>query len=151
MDPDRLSWCISKTMSPNPRGQFFLHHFLQKNSITGRQQWVKNKVIISSTYGLLDYCSTSTDHPHVGALMSSETPNDMEPMKSFLVVRSQSQISMDRRRSLSEAFSLLRTQRQTVRSLILSQWSTEGPNSQPELLLMLHWKTEQLRRQRHCF
>lgn len=41
--------------------------------------------------------------------MSSDTPKDMEPMKSFLVVRSQSHTSMDRRRSLSDAFSLLRT------------------------------------------
>lgn len=39
--------------------------------------------------------------------MSSETPNDRAPMKSFLVVRSQSHTSIDSLRSLSEGFSLL--------------------------------------------
>ena len=48
-----------------------------------------------------------TDHPQLGILSSSDTPNDMEPMKSLRVVRSQSHTSTDRRRSLSEAFSLL--------------------------------------------
>ena len=48
-----------------------------------------------------------TDHPQAGALMSSDTPKDMEPMKSFLVVRSQSHTSTDNLRSLSIIFSLL--------------------------------------------
>lgn len=47
--------------------------------------------------------------------MSSDTPNDMDPMKSFRVVRSQSHTSMDRRRSLSDAFSLLSTYTQSGR------------------------------------
>lgn len=39
--------------------------------------------------------------------MSSDTPKERAPMKSFLVVRSQSHTSTDRRRSLSVGFSLL--------------------------------------------
>lgn len=48
-----------------------------------------------------------SDHPQCGALISSETPKDMEPMKSFRVVLSQSHTSMDKRLSLSDGFSLL--------------------------------------------
>lgn len=39
--------------------------------------------------------------PSKGPLNSSETPKDMAPMKSLRVVRSQSQTSMERRRSMS--------------------------------------------------
>lgn len=39
--------------------------------------------------------------------MSSDTPKERAPMKSFLVVRSQSHTSTDSRRSLSVGFSLL--------------------------------------------
>lgn len=46
-------------------------------------------------------------HPLAGIFISSETPKEREPMKSFRVVRSQSQISTDSRRSLSEGFNLL--------------------------------------------
>lgn len=73
-----------------------------------------------------------TDHPTVGALMSSDTPNDMDPMKSFRVVRSQSHTSMDRRRSLSDAFSLLSTYTQsrresnTVMSCLIFAWFNES-------------------------
>lgn len=48
-----------------------------------------------------------THQPHTGALISSDTPKDMEPMKSLRVVLSQSHTSTDRRRSLSDAFNLL--------------------------------------------
>lgn len=70
---------------------------------------------------ILNCCSAwvrnITDHPAVGALMSSDTPKDMDPMKSFRVVRSQSHTSMDRRRSLSNAFSLLSAYKQGGRRL----------------------------------
>ena len=46
-------------------------------------------------------------HPLAGIFISSETPKERDPMKSFRVVRSQSQISTDSRRSLSEGFNLL--------------------------------------------
>ncbi len=39
--------------------------------------------------------------------MSSDTPNDIDPMKSLRVVLSQSHTSTDSRRSLSAGFSLL--------------------------------------------
>lgn len=54
-----------------------------------------------------------THQPHTGALMSSDTPKDMEPMKSLRVVLSQSHTSTERRRSLSDAFNLLHTHTQT--------------------------------------
>lgn len=47
--------------------------------------------------------------PQTGDFISSDTPKDSAPMKSLRVVRSQSQTSTDRRRSLSVAFSLLHT------------------------------------------
>lgn len=50
-----------------------------------------------------------THQPHRGALISSDTPKDMEPMKSLRVVLSQSHTSTDRRRSLSDGFNLLHT------------------------------------------
>lgn len=40
-------------------------------------------------------------------LMISDIPKDMEPMKSFREVRSQSQTSISNRRSLSSAFNSL--------------------------------------------
>jgi len=46
-------------------------------------------------------------HPHTGDFMSSDTPKDIEPMKSLRVVLSQSHTSTDSRRSLSAGFSLL--------------------------------------------
>lgn len=52
-------------------------------------------------------------HPLAGIFISSETPKEREPMKSFRVVRSQSQISTDSRRSLSEGFNLLQRQTHT--------------------------------------
>lgn len=58
-----------------------------------------------------------THQPHTGALMSSDTPKDMEPMKSLRVVLSQSHTSTDRRRSLSDAFNLLDTGTQTLISM----------------------------------
>ena len=64
-----------------------------------------------------------TDHPMLGALMSSDTPNDMEPMKSFRVVRSQSHTSTDRRRSLSDAFSLLNTSTKGEKQRHVRFWS----------------------------
>ena len=45
--------------------------------------------------------------------MSSDTPKDKEPMKSFLVVRSQSHTSTDSLRSLSVALSLLENNKDT--------------------------------------
>lgn len=51
--------------------------------------------------------------PQTGDFISSETPKDRAPMKSFLVVRSQSHTSTDSRRSLSVAFSLLHDTRTT--------------------------------------
>lgn len=50
-------------------------------------------------------------HPSTPCFNSSEIPKDRDPMKSFLLVRSQSQTSTDRRRSLSLSFSLLRNER----------------------------------------
>ncbi len=50
-----------------------------------------------------------THQPFKGALISSDTPKDMEPMKSLRVVLSQSHTSTDRRRSLSNGFNLLHT------------------------------------------
>jgi len=47
-------------------------------------------------------------HPSTACFWSSEMPKEREPMKSFLLVRSQSQISTDSRRSLSASFNLLR-------------------------------------------
>lgn len=46
-------------------------------------------------------------HPSTPDFCSSEMPKDKEPMKSFLLVRSQSQISTDNRLSLSASFSWL--------------------------------------------
>lgn len=64
-----------------------------------------------------------TDQPQVGALISSDTPNDMDPMKSLRVVRSQSHTSMERRRSLSAAFSLLSTHTHThTQKISNSMW-----------------------------
>lgn len=51
--------------------------------------------------------------PQTGDFISSETPKERAPMKSFLVVRSQSHTSTDSRRSLSVAFSLLHDTRTT--------------------------------------
>lgn len=51
--------------------------------------------------------------PQTGDFISSETPKERAPMKSFLVVRSQSHTSTDSRRSLSVAFSLLQDTRTT--------------------------------------
>lgn len=46
-------------------------------------------------------------HPSTPDFCSSEIPKDKEPMKSFLLVRSQSQISTDNLLSLSASFSWL--------------------------------------------
>lgn len=69
--------------------------------------WVSMITCCSNTSKLIHIRKRQTYQPHSGALKSSETPNDMDPMKSFLVVRSQSHTSIDSRRSLSVAFSLL--------------------------------------------
>lgn len=50
-------------------------------------------------------------HPLAGIFISSDTPKESDPMKSFLVVRSQSQTSTDNRRSLSVGFNLLKKER----------------------------------------
>lgn len=50
-------------------------------------------------------------HPLAGIFISSDTPKERDPMKSFLVVRSQSQTSTDNRRSLSVGFNLLKKDR----------------------------------------
>lgn len=49
----------------------------------------------------------TSHHPSTPDFCSSEIPKDKEPMKSFLLVRSQSQISTDNRLSLSASFSWL--------------------------------------------
>lgn len=46
-------------------------------------------------------------HPSTPCFCSSEIPKERDPMKSFLLVKSQSQTSTDRRRSLSLSFRLL--------------------------------------------
>lgn len=87
---------------------------------TGKLE-IRLRVIWTFLIHILNCCSAwvrnITDHPAVGALMSSDTPKDMDPMKSFRVVRSQSHTSMDRRRSLSNAFSLLSAYKQGGRRL----------------------------------
>lgn len=73
--------------------------------------------------------------------MSSDTPKDMEPMKSLRVVLSQSHTSTDRRRSLSNAFNLLRTRTQTLIYMRKLLYNTENEcvclltNSQNEGLI----------------
>lgn len=47
----------------------------------------------------------SSYQPSTPAFCSSEIPNDRDPMKSFLLVRSQSQISTESLLSLSDSFS----------------------------------------------
>lgn len=49
----------------------------------------------------------TSHHPSTPCFCSSDIPKEREPMKSFLLVRSQSQTSTDRRRSLSLSFRLL--------------------------------------------
>lgn len=53
-------------------------------------------------------------HPSMPCFCSSEIPKDRDPMKSFLLVKSQSQTSTERRRSLSLSLRLLKHQRITV-------------------------------------
>ncbi len=51
--------------------------------------------------------SRSPHHPSTPCFRSSEMPKDREPIKSFRLVKSQSQISTDSLRSLSDSFRLL--------------------------------------------
>ena len=60
--------------------------------------------------------------PQTDDFMSSETPKERAPMKSFLVGLSQSHTSTDSRRSLSEGFSLLQKAETTDAN------SVSGPN-----------------------
>lgn len=63
---------------------------------------------------LVIYCPSlfrNSYHPLAGIFISSDTPKERDPMKSFLVVRSQSQTSTDNRRSLSVGFNLLKKDR----------------------------------------
>lgn len=51
--------------------------------------------------------SRLSHHPFTPCFWSSEMPKDREPIKSFRLVKSQSQISTDSLRSLSDSFRLL--------------------------------------------
>lgn len=68
-------------------------------------------ILMMYQYSLLIYQGTS-HHPHAGIFMSSDTPKEREPMKSFRVVRSQSHTSTDNLLSLSVGFNLLQRRKE---------------------------------------
>lgn len=59
---------------------------------------------------LLHLLMLTSYHPSIPCFCSSEIPKDSDPMKSFLLVKSQSHTSTERRRSLSVSLRLLRNQ-----------------------------------------
>lgn len=76
-----------------------------------RELWVRYKAagLQTETRGVIQNNTEASVsyQPQTGAFISSDTPKERAPMKSFLVVRSQSHTSTDSLRSLSVGFSLL--------------------------------------------
>lgn len=85
-----------------------------KPTIQTRAQSSKCACVLSKAV----YLHSNSYHPMAPCFCSSEMPKDMEPMKSFLLVKSQSQISTDRRRSTSVSLSLLTTKTHLLDHLI---------------------------------